>query len=732
MRGLFGKYVVLIGGLVSLLVIAASALGFWFLHSQNEAQLLALQHEMAKAAATRIGLFAQDIEHEIGWTMLPDSRDASLAQRRIDFLKLLRQVPAITEATWIDARGRERLRVSRLQMDRMDSGIDWSGSAAFREARPGHAHFSPVEFREGTEPYMTVAVRAPGAEDGVTAVEVNLKFVWDVITQIRVGRTGLAYVVDASGNLVAHPDISLVLRKTSMLPLTHVAAAAAAKDGDRAKSGFVRNVSGQEVLPASAPIAPLGWNVFVELPRDEALEPLYVLAQRGAILVLSALALAVGASVLLARRMARPIQALQAGAQAIGAGRLDGRIDVRTGDEIEALAKQFNTMTTQLRESYGTLEDKVRQRTHAAEAASLAKSRFLAAASHDLRQPMHALNLYLGALRQQSLPPEAQPLLENVRQCTQTMDGLFESLLDISKLDAGAVTPQLESFAIGPLLQRIAIEFEPQAREKGLRLRVRRCRAWVRSDRALVERILRNLVSNAVRYTAKGWILIGCRRDANRLSIQVHDTGVGIPLDQQVLVFEEFYQVANPERDRTKGLGLGLSIVQRLANLLDAPLTLRSAPGAGSMFALRLPIADAPSATSDGVHQRPASEALSGKLVVVVDDEVVVLDATRALLERWGCEVVTAESGALAIERLAAVSRAPDVLLCDYRLRAPENGLLVMECLREEFNRQIPAAIVTGDVLPEAGELQAASDVAVLHKPVADALLRETLERLAA
>lgn len=712
MRGLFGKYVLLIGGLVSLLVVAASVLGFWFLRAQNEAQLLALQQEKAMAAATRIASFLQGIEHDITWTMLPGAREDSLAQHRLDFLKLLRQAPAITDVMWIDASGREMVRVSRLQTDRIGSGIDWSGAAFFREPRPGQAYFGPVEFRQGTEPHMTVAARMPDAAGGVTVAEVNLKFVWDVITRIRVGRAGLAYAVDASGHLVAHPDLSLVLRKTAMPPPAQATAPA--------------------MLSASAPIPPLGWTVFVDLPREEALDPLYLLAQRGAVLVLVALALAFAASVALARRMARPIRALQAGAQAIGAGKLDGRIDVRTGDEIEALAHQFNTMTAQLRESYGTLEDRVRQRTHAAEAASLAKSRFLAAASHDLRQPMHALNLYLGALQRQDLPAGARALMQNVRQCTQAMDGLFESLLDISKLDAGAVSPHVEPFAIGPLLQRIAIEFEPQAHEKGLRLRVRACRAWVRGDPALVERIVRNLVSNAVRYTRQGRILIGCRRAANRLAVQVHDTGVGIPPEQQALVFEEFYQVANPERDRTKGLGLGLSIVQRLAKLLDAPLTLRSRPGAGSMFALSLPIAEAPAAAGHGAFPSGASDALHGKLVVVVDDEAVVLDATRALLEQWGCEVVTAESGVLAIERLAAVSRAPDVLLCDYRLRAPENGLLVMESLREEFNRQIPAAIVTGDVLPETGELHASGDVAVLHKPVADALLRQTLERLAA
>jgi signal transduction histidine kinase/CheY-like chemotaxis protein len=724
MRGLFGKYVALLAGLVTLVLLAASALAFWFFSRQNEAQLVALQHEKAAAAATRIDLFVKGIAHEMGWTLLPKAQDAGLAQRRIEFLKLQRQVPAVTDVAWVDAQGRERLRMSRLLMNEEESGRDQSASPAVRGARAGQPYFGPVSFRKQTEPYMTIATRADEAAEGVVVADVNLKFVWDVVTQIKVGRTGVAYVVDGAGNLVAHPDISLVLQKTS-LPIRDPA------------PGWTTSIEGHEVLSAAAAVPGLGWHVIVELPRGEALQPLAQLAWQGLLLVVVALALAVAASVFLARRMVRPIRELEAGVHDIGAGRLDRRIEVHTGDEVEALAAQFNTMTGQLRESYATLEERVQQRTRAAEeqrqraeSASTAKSRFLAAASHDLRQPMHALNLYLGALSGQELSPGARRLLDNVRQCAQTMDDLFEGLLDISRLDANAVAPQPEPFALGPLLERIGIEFEPQARAKGLALRVVPCRMTVHSDPALVERIVRNFVSNAVRYTQQGRILLGCRRDWGRVRVQVWDTGLGIPPEEQQLVFEEFYQVGNPERDRGKGLGLGLSIVQRLARLLDAPVTLSSVAGRGSMFEVSLPLAARPALPAPHIPVQ-AEPALKGRLVVVVDDEPVVLDATRLLLQQWGCDVVAAASGAQAIDRLAALPRVPDLLLCDYRLKEPENGLLVMEALREEFNRQIPALIVTGDVLPESIELMESPDVAVLHKPVPDAVLHATLARLA-
>ena len=229
-----------------------------------------------------------------------------------------------------------------------------------------------------------------------------------------------------------------------------------------------------------------------------------------------------------------------------------------------------------------------RRRGETAESANIAKSRFLAAASHDLRQPIHALNLYLGAFSQMQVADSTGLVLGKVRQCALIMDNMFRTLLDVSKLDAGAVNPQITIFALAPLFSRMRLEFEPQARAKGLELRVHRCSGFAKSDPALVERILRNLISNAIRYTDQGRVVVGCRRHHGSLRVSVYDTGIGIAPHEQSLVFEAFYQVGNRARDRSKGLGLGLAIVERLARLLQTPLTLRSRPGHGSLFAFDL------------------------------------------------------------------------------------------------------------------------------------------------
>ena len=363
-----------------------------------------------------------------------------------------------------------------------------------------------------------------------------------------------------------------------------------------------------------------------------------------------------------------------------------------------------------------------------AEAANLAKSRFLAAASHDLRQPIHAMNLYLGAFGQIELPSRAVSMLAKVRQCAQIMDEMFRTLLDISELDAGAVRPQIGAFALTPMLARARLEFEPQARAKGLELRVRRSAEYVRSDPVLVERILRNLISNAIRYTERGRVVVGCRRRGNAVRICVYDTGLGIGPNDQQLVFEEFYQVGNRERDRSKGLGLGLAIVQRLTRLLSAPLTFRSQLGKGSLFAFDLELAEEVAAPR--VHLAPRSSDsrnLAGVLVVVVDDEELILDAAQNLLEQWGCEVITAVSGASALRSLASSARAPDVVICDYRLRDQETGVSVVEAIRNEFNGDVPALLLTGDTDPAHLRKIAASGIAVLHKPLHEDELNDAI-----
>jgi signal transduction histidine kinase/CheY-like chemotaxis protein len=366
-----------------------------------------------------------------------------------------------------------------------------------------------------------------------------------------------------------------------------------------------------------------------------------------------------------------------------------------------------------------------------AEQANLAKSTFLAAASHDLRQPVHALGIFVGALRGIALPAEASRIVEQIEASTTAMDGLFSALLDISRLDAGVVPVQRRAFAIKPLLDRICRDHRQDAIAKGLSLVCGPCSAIVATDPLLLERILRNLVSNAVRYTDRGRIVIGCRRRGANVSVEVWDTGRGIALDQQDRVFQEYVQIGNPERDRTKGLGLGLAIVRRLTELLGCPLTLHSEPGRGSCFAVAVPLA-AERAEVAGVAPGPAMEAPARGLVVVVDDELAIRDATAALLTGWGHDVIAAPSGDEAVLQLSTCTLKPALILCDYRLRDGESGLAVIERLRSEYNEALPAILITGDTAADRLAEAQSSDVLLLHKPVSNGKLRAAIVNLTA
>jgi two-component system, sensor histidine kinase len=375
------------------------------------------------------------------------------------------------------------------------------------------------------------------------------------------------------------------------------------------------------------------------------------------------------------------------------------------------------------------LADDLERQRDIAESANLAKSKFLAAASHDLRQPVHALGLFIGALRGFAMPSAARPLVDQIEASINALDSLFSALLNISRLDAGVVTAERRPFAIRSSLDRVCREYAHEAGAKGVRLEWRDCAAIVDSDPVLVERILRNLVSNAVRYTERGRILVGCRRREHAIALQVWDTGVGIPTDEQAHVFEEYYQVGNPERDQTKGLGLGLAIVRRLAELLGSELELRSELGRGSCFEFTLPLAkDAPIAAEPSPENRTG--ALARGLIVVVDDEQAIRQATASLLTGWGFQVVTAASGDEAVARLSAASAPPDLIICDYRLRGGENGLGAIERLRSEYNQSIAAMLITGDTAPDRLAEAEASGLLLLHKPVSKGKLRAAIVNL--
>jgi signal transduction histidine kinase len=359
---LFRRYLLLILSLVTLAVLVSGAISVYFSYQEHKSALGNLQHEKAIGAASRIELYVRQISQQLGYAALPQLDAGELEARHVELSKLLRQAPEITDIAYLDATGREQVSVSRLGMDVVGSGRDRSGEPAFRNAGRGQPWYGPVYFRKDTEPYMTVAVRTGGDKGAVTVADVNLKFIWDVVSRIRIGDKGKAYVVDAGGFLVADPDIGLVLRKTSLLELPHVKAALARRSADE-PAMVSRDLGGTAVISAMAPIEPLGWMVFVEQPVAEVYAKLNASIARTGLLLLAGLVISALAALALARSMVRPIRTLDEGARRIGAGDLDQRIDVKTGDELQALAEQFNRMTAQLRESYAGLERKVEERT---------------------------------------------------------------------------------------------------------------------------------------------------------------------------------------------------------------------------------------------------------------------------------------------------------------------------------------------------------------------------------
>jgi len=360
---LFFKYVGLFVAVVCVALLINGLLEVWGSYREHKAALIRIQHEQAEAAATKISQFIKEIENQVGWTTQLLWSAETIEQRRFDALRLLRQVPAITELAQVDASGKEQLRVSRLAMDVLGSGLDLSNEPKFTEAVKNKVYYGPVYFRRESEPYMTLSLAGTRRDAGVSIAEVNLKLIWDVVSRIKVGERGQAYVVDRRGRLIAHPDISLVLRNTDMTRLAQVQAAQRGTATSESEIPTATDLQGRTVLSAFAPVAPLGWTVFVELPVGEAYQPLMASIQRSALVLLAALCLAAVAGIFLARRMVVPIQALRTGAARIGSGDLSQRIEVKTGDELEALADQFNDMAGRLQESYSGLENKVEQRT---------------------------------------------------------------------------------------------------------------------------------------------------------------------------------------------------------------------------------------------------------------------------------------------------------------------------------------------------------------------------------
>ena len=512
-----------------------------------------------------------------------------------------------------------------------------------------------------------------------------------------------------------------MLRRTDMGGLAHVRDALAAERPIAMHDA--QALDGTAVFAAAAPVPHLGWTVLIEQPRREALAPVWRALGQSAALTGIGMLLAVVASTWLARRLVQPIRALQMRAADIAAGRLDQRIELDSGDELQALGEQFNRMTANLQGIYASLESRVAERTLALAEANEAKSRFLAAASHDLRQPVHALGLFVGQLRQAGDDATRRALVAHIERAVAAFETLLESLLDISRLDAGTVAVRREPVALEPLLDRLAASFAPQAAARGLRLRVRTRDLWVDSDPVLLERVLLNLMGNALRYTQRGGVLVGTRRRDGQVELVVADTGIGIAPEQQPRVFQEFYRVPGATAGSEAGLGLGLAIVRRLAASARPRTGVAVGTWQGQLLSAHAAMVPPPAQPAAALL--PA-EPLAGRRVLVIDDDSTVREATRGQIAQWGCHVSVASDGVQALARWRADH--PELVITDLQLADGEDGLALAIRLREAGAGRV--VVVTADTSPARWQAVRDAGFTVLAKPLRPAKLRALLEAL--
>lgn len=440
----------------------------------------------------------------------------------------------------------------------------------------------------------------------------------------------------------------------------------------------------------------------------------------------------------IARAVTSPILAANEVVERIGSGDLAARMDVKRAGPLHSLAVGINDMAARIGVSQEDLRLRVAEATaglqrekDAAERATMTKSHFLAAASHDLRQPLHALGLFVSALAQSDAAQREPGLVAHIRSATDTLQNLLDAILDISRLDSGNVVPRIAPFALGPVLERTLRDVSLVAEHKGLRLRVRATDCLVRSDQEMVQRILLNLVGNALRYTRSGGVLVACRRRRDRVVVEVWDTGSGIPDSAREEIFEEYIQLENPERDRAKGLGLGLAICRRLADLLEVPMGVRSRPGRGSVFWISLPLGQAPIADAVVVAPAEAAEELArlGGVVLVIDSDPMVRAGMERAITGWGAKVMLAESRDEAIARVCEGGSEPDIAICNLHLLGMPSGIDLACELRHLYPRT-GILLVGADISERAQAAARAAGFPLLKQPVAPGRLRAALSTL--
>jgi signal transduction histidine kinase/CheY-like chemotaxis protein len=484
---------------------------------------------------------------------------------------------------------------------------------------------------------------------------------------------------------------------------------------------------------------PLLGNVLVEFSHDVRRTREREILWTGIFITLGGLLFGGFVAMRLGRGVLEPILRVSSLIERIGQGELSARSAVLPDDPLRDLHSGLNLMAQRLESGREELEQRVatatfalREKKEEAETATLAKSRFLAAASHDLRQPTHALGMFVARLAQ--LPHDAQTrhLIENLDASVLAMQDLLDGLLDISRLDAQAVQVQLRPFALSDVFDQLRSSLAMTAQDKGIRLRFRPTTVWLMSDPTLIHRILLNLVTNALKYTVQGNVLVACRvgADARHVRVEVWDSGIGVAPEHHQAIFKEFYQVGNSERNRSKGLGLGLNIVDRTAQLLGHRLQFFSRLGVGTRFSLTLPRVAPDSGAERRSPLRPVAEDnFTGVVVLVVEDDALAREGLVSLLESWGCKVGAADGLGTAL-RLLDNGLQPTLIVSDYSLHEGENGIQVIADLCRSAGRPIPACLISGDTDPVLMQAAKRAGHTLLHKPVRPAKLRNLVRRL--
>ena len=608
-RRLIWKYAVVVVTLVAAAIVSVGLTELYFSYQDSKRALTRVERDKASSAAISIEQLTQKLLLELDAVAQPPTEQgaAGLKERNDDFHRLLDRDELVSQLSYLDASGKEQVRTSPLELDRIGKGPDLSGSAKFIRARAEHRYFGRVYFQRGSRPHMTISVAERGTGRGVVVAEIDLSFVRDVIDRARVGTTGYAYAVDSDGVLITHPITNLVLQHTSFAKLPQVRAALHGSVKASADSNG-HDQNGTKVLSAYETIEPLGWHVFVEEPLSEVLAPLKAAIWRTALLLVAFLTLAIATSVLLARRLVRPIESIQTAAAKIGSGSLNQRIEIQSNDELGALAEEFNRMTAQLQESYSSLEQKVQERTQELatalseldeksrelEAASRHKSEFLANMSHELRTPLNAILGFSQVLREElfgEVNEKQAEYLDDILTSANHLLALINDILDLSKVEAGQVELEVAPFSLKEALERGIVMVRERATKDGVQVALTALPDvdTVTGDERRIRQVIFNLLSNAVKFTpAGGAVDVSAARLNGELRVSVADTGPGIAVEDYERIFEEFQQT-EAGVEQGEGTGLGLALSKQLVELHGGRIWVDSKLGHGSTFVFTLP-----------------------------------------------------------------------------------------------------------------------------------------------